>query len=668
MVRLLRRHGAADLAAWRAATYVGLPLAGLALALGLVRVDWAGNRQLHTLHETVSVVLAFGVGAIALVRFHSRRSDTFLLLGAAFVGTACLDAYHALATSALVAERFPGSHLAAAGPWSWLAGRIFLAVFLWVNAPMRGASTAIPRQDARLPARTVYLLAGGVTLVCLAFFTFVPLPPPYRPDFIVRRPAELIPGLFFLLAFLRHLRFGGWREWRLEHWLMLSLLLGLLAEVAFMMFATRRPFDALTEAAHLAKGLSYICVMVGLLGSMYNLFRQADRSAAELVRINAELQGEIDERERAEAERDRFFDMSIEMLAIAGMDGYFKQLNASWERALGWTRDELKARPYAELVHPDDRPATAAEVQRLRLGVAAMDYENRYLAKDGSYRWLSWRSSVSPDGALIYAVARDIQDQKRVEQMKNDFVSVVSHELRTPLTSIRGSLGLIAGGVGGELPEKARTLVDIAAKNSERLVRLINDILDVEKIESGKMGFRFAPVELMPLVETAVEGNRAFVQGYEVELRITHAVEGVRVWADPDRLLQVMANLLANAAKFSPRGGVVEVAVTRGAGEVRVTVTDHGRGVPPEFRSRVFEKFAQADSSSTREKGGTGLGLSISRAIVERHRGRIAFASEPKVATAFFFDLPEWGGEAPDTTPARRLGPRAAAAPRQPLA
>jgi PAS domain S-box-containing protein len=645
VVRLVRRPGAADLAAWRVAAYAGLPLAGLALALVLVRVDWAGNRQLHTLHETVSVVLALGVGAIALVRFHSRRSDTFLLLGAAFVGTACLDAYHALATSALVAERFPGSHLAAAGPWSWLAGRIFLAVFLWVNAPLRGASAAVPRQDARLPARTVYLLAGGVTLVCLAFFTFVPLPPPYRPDFIVRRPAELIPGLFFLLAFLRHLRFGSWREWRFEHWLMLSLLFGLLAEVAFMTFAAR-PFDALTEAAHLAKGLSYICVMVGLLGSMYNLFRQADRSAAELARINAELQGEIDERARAEAERDRFFDISLEMLCIAGHDGYFRQLNPAWQRALGWTAAELMARPYIEFVHPDDRGVTDTEGRRLRLGGGSVDFENRYLAKDGTYRWVSWRSSVSPDGSLIYAVARDIQDQKRVEQMKNDFVSVVSHELRTPLTSIRGSLGLIAGGVGGALPEKARLLVDIAAKNSDRLVRLINDILDVEKIESGEMGFRFVPVELMPLVEAAVDGNRAYAQGYEVELRIVRAVDGVRVWGDPDRLLQVMANLLSNGAKFSPRAGVVEVAVASGRGEVRVAVTDHGRGIPADFQARIFDRFAQADSSSTRQKGGTGLGLSISRAIVERHRGRLAFASEPGVSTCFFFDLPEWGGGA----------------------
>jgi len=366
------------------------------------------------------------------------------------------------------------------------------------------------------------------------------------------------------------------------------------------------------------------------------------RHAAELARINAALQAEIEQRAQAEGARHRFFDMSLEMLCIAGYDGYFKELNSAWVGTLGWSLEELKARPFVELVHPDDRQTTNTESHRLRLGGNVLDFENRYLTKDGTYRWLSWRSSPAPDRGLIYAVARDVQEQKRIEQMKNDFVSVVSHELRTPLTSIRGSLGLIAGGVAGELPEKVRSLVDIAAKNSERLVRLINDILDVEKIESGKVGFRFAPLELMPLIEQAVEGNRAYAEAYGVELRIARAVPGARVWADADRILQVMTNLLSNAAKFSPRAGVVEVAVERRNGHLRAAVTDQGKGVPQEFLSRIFEKFAQADASSTRQKGGTGLGLSISKAIVERHDGHIGFEGGTGDGTTFFFELPEW--------------------------
>jgi PAS domain S-box-containing protein len=370
--------------------------------------------------------------------------------------------------------------------------------------------------------------------------------------------------------------------------------------------------------------------------------------AAELGRVNAALKAEIEQRSRAEQERERFFDMSLEMLCIADYDGHFLELNPAWERTLGWTVEELKERAIGEFVHPDDRDATAAESQRLRLGGNSVDFENRYRTRDGSYRWLSWRASTAPERRRIYAVARDVEEQKRMDRMKSDFVSMVSHELRTPMTSIRGSLGLIAGGVAGPIPERVRTLIEIAAKNCERLVRLINDILDVEKIESGQMGFRFLPVEATALAEQAVEANRAFAREYEVDLCLAGGAPAGKVWADPDRILQVMTNLISNAAKFSPRGGVVNVAVEAAvAGEpggFRFSVTDHGKGISPEFQPRVFEKFAQSDTSS-RHMGGTGLGLSISKAIVERHGGRIGFASEPGVETTFFFDLPAWGAD-----------------------
>ncbi len=627
----------------RAIAYVAVVLGCLAVAPWLYGLDWVGTAYLHTLHELAAVLLALGVSAIALLRFYSRKSDTFLLLGVAFAGTAFLDGMHAVQAANAVST---------SPPWSWLASRLFLAAFLWWSAPTRRGSTGEARHDER----RVYLLVAGVTLVCFAFFTLAPLPSVRFPGLPVPRPVELLPALFFLLAFVRHLRWGRWREWRFEHWLMLSLLLGTLGQIAFMPFASR-PFDALSEAGHMAKNLSYLCVLVGLLGSMYSLFRQADESAAELARINAKLQAEIDERAHAEAERDRFFDISQEMLCIAGLDGRFRQLNPAWEKALGWTVEELMSRSSLEFIHPDDRAATRAEGQRLRLG-GSMSFENRYRTRSGEYRWLSWRAVVSLERGLIYAVARDVEEERRIAQMKNDFVSVVSHELRTPLTSIRGSLGLIAGGVAGELPEKARALVEIAAKNCERLVRLINDILDVEKIESGKMGFHFLPAELAPLIERAIEDNRAYAEGYGVELRVAAMAPGAWVWADPDRLLQVMTNLLSNAVKFSQRGGVVDIATVREIGDLRLSVTDHGRGIPPEFRQRIFEKFAQSDSSSTREKGGTGLGLSISRAIVERHRGRIGFTSEPGAATTFFCDLPEWEAVLDEAVPEAEERPR----------
>ncbi len=238
---------------------------------------------------------------------------------------------------------------------------------------------------------------------------------------------------------------------------------------------------------------------------------------------------------------------------------------------------------------------------------------------------------------------RDVTERRAVERMKNEFVAVVSHELRTPLTSIRGSLGLLAGGVAGELPPRAATMIDIALKNSERLVRLINDILDIEKIESGKMVFKMQPVALDDLVRQTIEANRGFGQQYDVTIELTATLPSVQVYVDPDRMTQVFTNLISNAVKFSPAGSKVEVAIGRDPqGRVRVTVTDHGPGIPIEFREWIFQKFAQADSSNTRQQGGTGLGLSISRAIVERHGGQIGFVTATGVGTTFYVDLIEY--------------------------
>jgi signal transduction histidine kinase len=244
------------------------------------------------------------------------------------------------------------------------------------------------------------------------------------------------------------------------------------------------------------------------------------------------------------------------------------------------------------------------------------------------------------ESGTFISVARDLTERKKVEQMKNEFISTVSHELRTPVTSIRGSLGLLAGGVAGELTKQARELVDIATSNSERLILLINDILDIEKIESGKMRFNLGPVRLREVLDTALQANRGYAQRFGVELVLAGEAPDITVTADGDRLLQVLANLLSNAAKFSPAGGKVEVSAARRGDGVRVQVRDHGSGIPADFQDKIFGKFSQADSSDTRRLGGTGLGLSIAKAIVEKHGGTIGFETAPGAGTTFHFDLP----------------------------
>jgi DNA-binding response OmpR family regulator/two-component sensor histidine kinase len=250
----------------------------------------------------------------------------------------------------------------------------------------------------------------------------------------------------------------------------------------------------------------------------------------------------------------------------------------------------------------------------------------------------------------VLCVIVDVSERRHNERMKDEFVSTVSHELRTPLTSIAGSLGLLAGGAAGPIAEPTLRLLKIAHKNSERLVRLINDILDIEKIESGKIVFDLKQVDLPALVEQAIEGSRGFAESFGVRVRLEAAPACVR--ADADRLVQVVTNLLSNAVKFSPRDGEVAVAIQPRDNMVDITVTDCGPGIPEDFRSRVFDKFAQADNTDARQKGGTGLGLSIVRQIVTLLGGQVTFSCPPGGGTTFRVSLPRWDAAADDATPA----------------
>jgi len=249
-----------------------------------------------------------------------------------------------------------------------------------------------------------------------------------------------------------------------------------------------------------------------------------------------------------------------------------------------------------------------------------------------------WKNEVISGAVVIF---NDITARKKVEQIKNEFISTVSHELRTPLTSVRGSLGLLVGGAVGELPEQASTLLNIANKNTERLLLLINDILDIEKIESGKMVYHYKLINLHEFLESALQANFAYGEQYGIKFSITQCPD-VQIYADEDRLMQVMNNLLSNAAKFSVQDSQVEVSAVRRSHKIRISITDNGKGIPQNFQKHIFEKFAQADASDTRALSGTGLGLSISKAIVEQHGGRIDFISRVNIGTTFFFDMPVW--------------------------
>lgn len=296
-------------------------------------------------------------------------------------------------------------------------------------------------------------------------------------------------------------------------------------------------------------------------------------------------------------------------------------------------------------VHPDDAERARNELMAALTGKQPqLRTTFRIIYPTGEERVVSASGltlrNASGQAIRMTGLIWDITESRRVERMKNEFVATVSHELRTPLTSIRGSLGLVSAGVAGPLPERAASLVNMALNNCERLTLLINDILDMEKLESEKQRFDVRRMDVSELVSRSLEDNAGLAQSLSVHFVTPEPLCHVDVLVDPGRFLQVMANLLSNAGKFSPAGAAIEVTARCHQDRVRVSVRDYGKGIPPEFQSRIFQKFSQADSSDSRSRAGTGLGLAISRAIVERLGGHIGFVTGPG-GTTFYFELPD---------------------------
>ena len=363
----------------------------------------------------------------------------------------------------------------------------------------------------------------------------------------------------------------------------------------------------------------------------------------------------------------KVFEYSGEAILLLNRNQEILEVNAAYSRLTGYSIDEVRQQywkqQFADLPLPGARatlsqqalPAAADSADAAgtaagrppgagagQLGV--WQGELLCMRKNGSQFTCFHTSSsiVDAGGKVEYLIVSftDISDRKRMEQLKSEFVSTVSHELRTPLTSIGGALGLILGGVLGEAPAKQKELLNIAHQNTLRLSILINDLLDMEKLVAGKMLLTLETRPLMPLVDAAIETNQAYAMQRQVQLRIVRRDDHAQVLVDPNRLQQVLSNLLSNAAKFSPPNSLVEVALQCVQGRIRVEVIDHGSGVPEAFHSRIFQKFAQADSADTRKQGGTGLGLAISKELIEQMGGQVGFSRTTGGGATFYFELP----------------------------
>jgi PAS domain S-box-containing protein len=374
------------------------------------------------------------------------------------------------------------------------------------------------------------------------------------------------------------------------------------------------------------------------------------RKQAESMRIVQEREHALRMEEAAgrlelETRRNRFFTLAVDMLGVAGFDGFLRQLNPSWERTLGFAEDELRAHPIAHFIHPDDREGMEAQFRRLWEGAPTALFENRHRHRDGTYRWLSWTAAPFREEGLVYVFARDvtfrkIAEEERLElvreqearraaqrenELKDEFLATLSHELRAPLTPILGwTTVLRSGRVDAASFERGLEVID---RNVKRQARLIEDLLDVSRIVSGKLRMDLQPLDPRPAVEAGLEAVRPAAGAKRIRLDVDYGPRPLTVLADAARLQQVVWNLVANAVKFTPEGGRVEVRLDGGSGKVRLTVRDDGIGISPEFLPHVFDRFCQATTGSARTHMGLGLGLTIVRHLVEAHGGTVEVKS-----------------------------------------
>ncbi|TQK08072.1 ATP-binding protein [Herbaspirillum sp. SJZ107] len=456
-----------------------------------------------------------------------------------------------------------------------------------------------------------------------------------------------------------------------EYGLIAGVLLAALFSLAGVLVARRitQPLGELAESARRiragepvklgAEHGRYVEVQA-LSGTLDALVADLMQQRKELKELNATLEQRVEQRTReleqalvtvsAGKQRiDTILGTVQDAFVAIDLQGRVVDWNAAAEAMLGWRRDEVLGRLAVELMVPAHLRANALDaLQRFRdtgeLEIQGRRVERVLCRRDGSEVEVEMTAAIAgtPEGPFFSIFAHDISGRKQVERMKNEFVSTVSHELRTPLTSISASLALLADGMAGELPADAQGLVGIANASSERLVRLIGDVLDIQKMDAGRME---SSREVQPVLPVA-EGAVAAMAGLAAQAGVTLACEAgpgaaaLRAGIDRDRITQVLANLLSNAVKFSEAGTTVTTRVEDGGGCVRLSVTDQGSGIPEAFRDRVFQRFAQADGTNSRRSGGTGLGLSICKAIVEQHGGTIRFDSVAGQGTTFVVELP----------------------------
>jgi PAS domain S-box-containing protein len=746
----------------------------------------------HVGFEAAALALSSVIGALALVRYYSKKDATLLFIGTGFVGTAVLEFHHLVVSTPILGWR-PAGPTADVMVWSWIASRLFLSLFLfvaWLAWRTEGRRESRSREGPGFDEVSIYVTASVLTVVIFAFFSWADVASARMPNLPIGYPAELIPGLFFTLAFVGFYTKGTWATDLSEHWLVLALLVSAILHLLYAAPASG-PMDAQVLAAHALKVVSYLCVLIGLLGSVYITFRreslayefsrQANEALAREVAVRRQAENVLQENE--ERLQD-FLDSATDLIHMTRPDGALVYANRAWRRTLGMEELELEGRNLLEMVEPEFRRAVEEAYARVLGGesVSGLEFKLRTTAEDqvvvrGSMncrfedgRPVSVRSVlrdvteqvhaseelarseanvtalVESTGDAIWSVdplhhlitynaafgliaetmvgrepgvgdlpeaylppedaprfrdyftralhgerfsevwtfdlagqprafelyfnpisegfettgvvvfGKDVTRRVRAEealraakeeaehanQAKSQFLAKMSHELRTPLNSVIGFSNILLKRGGEAMDPKDRSFVERITANGKHLLGLINEVLDLAKIESGRMDLEMEEVELDAFIAETLEQLEGQVRGRPVALVADVPDEVDPLRTDPGKLRQVLINLVGNAIKFTQDGSVtvrVDTLIEHPRTAYRIAVEDTGPGIPQDRLEAIFQAFQQADSSTSREYGGTGLGLSISRSLCNLLGYHITVASEVDRGSTFTINL-----------------------------
>ncbi len=346
-----------------------------------------------------------------------------------------------------------------------------------------------------------------------------------------------------------------------------------------------------------------------------------------------------------EFKHSQMIDLSQDMIITTDVEGRFSYVSGAARTILGFEPSEMTGLTFLEFVHPDDKEEVSAAQQKITEGEMLTSLEVRFLTADGGVAWIDWNAVKLPGAAdMVFGVGRDVTERHQLDQIKNEFISVTSHELKTPLTSIKGCLELLVEDQSGPFTNDQSQFLEVIIRNTNRMEMLVNDLLDLSRMEGNTLALERSSCDLGDLVLKVVSDLQTEIDTKNITIR-TLPCDGQQVVVDADasRMVQILTNLLTNAIKYSPHGSAVDIELSMspdGSSPVQVNIRDRGPGIPSEFRDKVFDKFFRVDGSSTRSTAGTGLGLSITKALVELHGGNIWIANEPGQGCTISFTVP----------------------------